>query len=170
MEHPIQCGVAAGCGLVVGDGHAQVIYNDTMRARFPATVHLIFLRNDQILLLRRFNTGYRDGEYTVPAGHLDGNETVIAAAMREAEEEVGVRVASGSLRFSHVMHRLEDDERVDFFLHVREWDGEPFNAEPEKCDEVCWVNVNNLPANTIPYVRRAIQNHSNNLKFDEFGW
>lgn len=141
-----------------------------MRARFPTTVHLIFLRDDQILLLRRFNTGYRDGEYTVPAGHLDGNETVIAAAMREAEEEVGVRVDAGQLKFSHVMHRLEDDERVDFFLHVQEWEGEPFNAEPDKCDEVCWVNVNDLPENTIPYVRRAIQNHRHNLKFDEFGW
>ena len=48
----------------------------TPRARFPATVHLFFFRADKILLLRRFKTGYRDGEYSVPAGHLEGNETV----------------------------------------------------------------------------------------------
>ena len=59
-----------------------------MRAKFPVTVHLLFFRNDQILLLRRFHTGYADGQYSVPAGHWDGGETVLAAAAREAEEEV----------------------------------------------------------------------------------
>ncbi len=55
------------------------MYNSAMRARFPVTVHLLFFRDDKILLIRRFKTGFRDGEYSVPAGHLDGGETVIAA-------------------------------------------------------------------------------------------
>jgi len=141
-----------------------------MRARFPVTVHLLFFRENQILLLRRFNTGYRDGEYSVPAGHLDGNETVMAAATREAVEETGVRIEAGEIAFSSVMHRNEGDERVDFFVHVRSWQGEPVNAETDKCDELRWTDVNDLPLNTIPYVRQAIQNHLNRVKFDEFGW
>jgi len=141
-----------------------------MRATFPVTVHLFFFREHKILLLRRFNTGYGDGQYSVPAGHLDGGETVLAAAAREAEEEIGVRFEASDIQFSTVMHRIEDDERVDFFLHIRSWDGEPVNAEPDKCDELRWVDVNDLPENTIPYVRRAIQNHRTGIKFDEFGW
>ena len=141
-----------------------------MRARFPVTVHLLFFRGNQILLLRRFNTGYRDGEYSVPTGHLDGDETVLAAAAREAEEETGVRIDAGDILFSSVMHRTEDDERVDFFMHILKWPGEPFNTEPDKCDELRWVDVNELPTNTIPYVRRAIQNHLSGIRFDEFGW
>ncbi len=140
------------------------------RTRFPVTVHLLFFRENQILMLRRFNTGYADGQYSVPAGHLDGGETVRAAAAREAEEEVGVRIEADDLSFSTVMHRIEDDERVDFFVHVHQWEGEPFNAEPEKCDELCWVDVHQLPENTIPYVRQAIDNHLNGVRFDEFGW
>ena len=141
-----------------------------MRAAFPATVHLILQRGSQILLLRRFNTGYRDGEFSLPAGHLDGNETVVDAAVREAAEEIGVGIDPQDVNFSSVMHRREGDERVDFFVQVRAWQGEPFNAEPQKCDELLWVGVDALPLNTIPYIRRAIANHLNGLRFDEFGW
>jgi 8-oxo-dGTP diphosphatase len=140
------------------------------RARFPTTVHLFFFRGGQVLLLRRFNTGYRDGEYSVPAGHLDGNETVRAAAQREAAEEIGVRIDMQDIVFSSVMHRNEGDERIDFFVQVRSWEGEPFNNEPNKCDELLWVNPSALPSNTIPYVRRAIENHRDGVPFDEFGW
>jgi mutator protein MutT len=140
-----------------------------MRAKFPVTVHLLFFRDEQVLLLRRFNTGYADGQYSVPAGHLDGGETVMAAAAREAEEETGVRIEPSDMVFSSVMHRQEGDERVDFFVQVQQWLGEPTNTEPNKCDELRWVNINELPANTIPYVRQAIQNHLNKNPFDEFG-
>lgn len=139
-----------------------------MRATFPVTVHLFFFRENQILLLRRFNTGFRDGEYSVPAGHLDGGESVMQAAIREAEEETGVQIAENDLSFSTVMHRIEDDERVDFFVHVHQWQGEPFNAEPAKCDDLRWVDINALPANTIPYVRQALANHLAGLRFDEY--
>jgi len=138
------------------------------RARFPVTVHLFFLRENQILLLRRFNTGFRDGEYSVPAGHLDGGETVMDAAAREAKEEAGVMIEESGMSFSSVMHRIEDDERVDFFVHVRKWRGEPFNAEPDKCDDLRWVDIDSLPENIIPYVKQALHNHLNGIKFDEY--
>jgi len=141
-----------------------------MRTTFPVTVHLLFFREDQVLLLRRFNTGYADGQYSVPAGHLDGGETVRAAAVREGQEETGLRIEKEDIVFSSVLHRSEVDERVDFFVHVRHWQGEPVNTEPDKCDELCWVSVEELPDNVIPYVRKAIQNHLNGIKFEEFGW
>lgn len=142
----------------------------TPRATFPTTVHLFFFRDGQVLLIRRFNTGFADGQYSVPAGHLDGGETVIAAAAREAQEEIGVELDAECIHFSHVMHRRDGDERVDFFVNVSHWKGEPINAEPEKCDELRWVSVNELPENTIPYIRRALHNHHNGIRFDEFGW
>jgi 8-oxo-dGTP diphosphatase len=142
----------------------------SQRATFPTTVHLFFFRENQILLLRRFNTGFADGQYSVPAGHLDGGETVIAAAAREAQEEIGVRLDAECIHFSQVMHRKDGDERVDFFVHVSQWSGQPANTEPEKCDELRWQDVDQLPENTIPYIKRALQNHRNGIKFDEFGW
>lgn len=141
-----------------------------MRTTFPVTVHLFFLRGNQVLLIRRYNTGFADGQYSVPAGHLDGGETVIAAASREALEEVGVRIEAQDIEFSSVMHRMDGEERVDFFVNVRRWEGEPANTEPDKCDDIRWVDVNHLPANTIPYIRRALNSHEVGLRFDEFGW
>ena len=140
------------------------------RARFPATIHLLLLREGRLLLLRRFNTGYADGQYSVPAGHLDGDETVAAAGVREAREELGVEIEQGRLVFSSVMHRHEGDERVDFFMEAREWRGEPANAQPDRCDALGWFDLASLPENTVPYVERAIRNYLNGVRFDEFGW
>ncbi len=139
-----------------------------MRARFPITIHLFFFRESQILLIRRFNTGFRDGEYSVPAGHLDGGESVVEAGIREGKEEVGLDLDANDLTFSTVMHRIEDDERVDFFFQVHKWDGEPFNAEPEKCDDLRWFPIDALPVNTVPYVRQALDNHLHGIPFDEY--
>jgi ADP-ribose pyrophosphatase YjhB (NUDIX family) len=141
-----------------------------MRAKFPVTVHLLFFRENQILLLRRFNTGFEDGNYSVPAGHLDGNETVRMAARREALEETGVHIDVENITFACVMHRTSDDERIDFFLHIKAWDGNPYNAEPNKCDELRWCDLETLPENTIPYVKQAIQNFRDGVVFEEFGW
>jgi 8-oxo-dGTP diphosphatase len=141
-----------------------------MHAQFPVTVHIFFRRENQILLIRRYQTGYMDGHYSVPAGHLDGGEMVRMSAVREAREEVGVRIDPADLRFAGVFHRFEGEERVDFFVDVREWHGEPVNAEPGKCDDIRWTDMDALPENTIPYIRRAIENFQAGVMFEEFGW
>jgi 8-oxo-dGTP diphosphatase len=58
--------------------------------RFPVAVHLLVLRGDDVLLVRRSNTGYEDGRLSVVAGHVEPGESITQAAIREASEEVGV--------------------------------------------------------------------------------
>ncbi|MCX6071575.1 MAG: NUDIX domain-containing protein [Chloroflexi bacterium] len=138
--------------------------------RLVSAVHLFLLQGDQILLLRRYQTGYEDGKYSVVAGHLEGNETVVAAAVREAREEVGIELAPNDVRVVGVMHRRSTDERVDWFVVCHHWSGEVRNAEPTKCNDLRWVHPEALPPNTIPYVRRAIDNFRAGRWFDSFGW
>ena len=140
------------------------------RFKLLGAVHLFLLREGQVLLLRRANTGYEDGNYSVPAGHLDGGEEVKAAAIREAYEEAGVRIDPADLRVVGVMHRRSNDERVDFFLAASRWSGAITNAEPHKCDELAWFPLDQLPGNVIPYVRRALENVRRGVWFDSFGW
>lgn len=68
------------------------------------------------------------------------------------------------------MHRKAESERVDFFVAVRAWHGEPTNCEPDKCDDLSWWPRDRLPANTVPYVRRALDNYARRVWFDEVGW
>src|SRR4051794_36023804 len=140
------------------------------RFRALCAVHIFFIRDGQVLLLRRFNTGYEDGKYSVVAGHLDGGEEVQAAASREAWEEVGVRVAPGDLNVVGVMHRHSTDERIDFFVATTIWEGDLVNCEPHKCDELRWADLDALPDTVIPYIRRALENYRANRWFDSFGW
>jgi 8-oxo-dGTP diphosphatase len=141
-----------------------------MRSKFPVAVHLFFLQDNQILLLRRFNTGYEDGNYSVVAGHVDAGETVTAAAIREADEEVGVHLEPGDLRIVHVMNRKSEDERIDFFVAVGHWTGAITNREPHKCDLLAWTALDALPSNTIPYVRHALDHYRAGVVYSEFGW
>jgi ADP-ribose pyrophosphatase YjhB (NUDIX family) len=140
-----------------------------MRATFPVTVHLLFFREGKVLLLRRYQTGYMDGHYSVPAGHLDGGETVTQAAIREAREETGLDLVPETISFACVLHRIEDEERVDFFVRVAGWSGEPVNTEPHRCDDLRWFSLSRLPENLIPYVRRGLHNALAGVPFDEFG-
>lgn len=135
----------------------------------PAT-HLLLIRDGKMLLLRRANTGFYDGSYSVVAGHLEGGETATSAMIREAKEECGISLNPENLKMVHVMHRKSSEERVDFFFKATEWDGEPINTEKNKCDGLSWFSLNNLPANMVPYVKHGIASVNNNVFFSEFGW
>lgn len=140
------------------------------RFQFLCAVHLFLVRDQQVLLLRRWNTGYEDGNYSVVAGHLDGNEEIKDAMIREAREEAGIELTQKDLHVVGVMHRRASKERIDFFLLAEKWRGEVSNCEPAKCDELAWYPLNSLPGNVIPYVRRALDNYRTGQWFDSFGW
>ena len=141
-----------------------------MHPTFPVAVHVLFLRGDEVLLIRRLDTGYEDGKLSVVAGHVEPGETVTRAAVRESREEVGLTLAPDRLRVVGVMHRKSADERIDFFLSYP-LDGEvPRNVEAEKCSELVWATRSALPDDTIPYVRAAIERFDERRWFQEFGW
>jgi|SRR5882724_3943858 len=119
-------------------------------------VHLLLVHQERFLLLRRYNTGFEDGKYSVVAGHVNQREDLKAAMAREASEEAGIILAQEDLQIIGVIHRPSLDTRVDFFLTARSWAGEIRNREPHKCDNLDWFDKNSLPENIIPYIQKAI--------------
>lgn len=140
------------------------------RFKLIGAVHLLLVRDGQVLLQRRYNTGYEDGNYSVVAGHLDGGEEVVDAMIREAREEVGIEIAREDMQVVGVMHRRSGGERVDFFLAASRWTHEPRICEPGLCDELAWYPLEQLPENMVPYVRRGLENYRAGRWFDSFGW
>ena len=136
------------------------------RLKLKVAVYLFLIKEDQILLSLRFNTGWQDGNYSLPAGHLDPNETIEQALFREGEEEVGLTLKTEDVKLVHTMHRMS--QYIDFFF-VSEYAGvEPKNMEPEKCNELKWFPVKELPSNMVPSVRSAINNYLSGVTFSEF--
>ena len=70
----------------------------------PIAVHLLLVREERVLLLRRYNTGYEDGNYSVVAGHVEGGEELVTAMIREAREEAGIELLPSDLEVVGVHH------------------------------------------------------------------
>ena len=137
----------------------------------PAS-YLVLVRGSEVFLSRRKNTGFYDGSYSFPAGHVERGETFTQALVREVQEEIGVSIDFHSAEVKHIMHRKSEDgqERIDTFFTVKQWEGEIKNKEPEKCDDLGWFALQALPENTIPYIRQVLKNIQKGIFYSEFGW
>jgi 8-oxo-dGTP pyrophosphatase MutT (NUDIX family) len=123
--------------------------------------YVIVRRGDEVLLLLRADTGYMDGYWAVPAGHVERGESVVAAAVRELKEEVGLDVDAADLVPVTAMHRTGGngdpiDERVDFFFVTEKWSGEPRLMEPDKAAGLDWYPLDKLPEPVVPHEARVL--------------
>ncbi|MCK8679139.1 NUDIX hydrolase [Streptomyces lichenis] len=122
----------------------------------PATpvidTHVILRDGDRVLLSRRGGT-YGYGRWHAPSGKLDAGEPLTVGAARELMEETGVVVDPRRLRLVHVVHHRQDAgaERIGLFFLATTWVGEPVNREPEKCLDLRWWSVHELPEDIIEY-------------------
>jgi 8-oxo-dGTP diphosphatase len=143
----------------LNSAHSHRLQQD--RFRVVPAAYLILRREDQVLLQRRSNTGYRDDHWAIgAAGHVERGESAWRAACREAFEELGVEVEESNLEPITTVHRtnrerdrLGDglDERVDFFFATHHWKGKPRTMEPEKSAGLGWFNLDELPEPVVPH-------------------
>ena len=137
-------------------------------------VYLI-LKNDknEALFLHRKNAKYLNGMHMLPGGRIDEHESPTLATARETLEEVGLVIDPVKLIFSHFMYRGAHDDsgdRVDIFFEAKEWNGDLVNAEPHKCDSLYWFPVGDLPDTVPEYVRVAITQAEEGVRYSEFDW
>ncbi|HWB21898.1 MAG TPA: NUDIX hydrolase [Gaiellaceae bacterium] len=107
----------------------------------------VVLRDGKVLLVHR--PEYDD--WTIPKGKLDPGETWEEAAVRELEEETGLRCELGAEvgRTRYIDHRGRDKE-VRYYLMTS--DDEP--VAQNEIDEVRWVALEDV-AGVLSYERDA---------------
>lgn len=143
----------------------------TSHFKIYIAAYLILAKGNEVLCVRRCNTGYQDGKYSFVAGHLDGGETARQAIIREANEEIGITLKPEHLDVVHVMHRYRPDrEYIDIYLRTDTWEGDMVNKEPEKCDEILWCPLVALPQPMVPEVSVAMKSIQNSIFYGEYGW
>lgn len=140
------------------------------RNKLPISVQLILENEDKILLMKRKNTGYEDGKYSLPGGHVEPNEEIRKALVREAQEEIGIHIDVQDVEFYKVMNRKvsTEQEYVDFIFKANHWTGNVTNEEKDKCEEIIWVNKEEIPENTLNFIPQILKNNESN--YLPFNW
>jgi 8-oxo-dGTP diphosphatase len=133
--------------------------NNNGRLQVVPSVFVAIVKDGKVLLLRRQNTGWLDGYYDLPAGHLEDQEMLKDGAARELKEEAGVTVDTKDLSLIHIHqnHHRPNTPHYGFIFQASRWQGEPSLVEPEKSDDIGFFELDNLPEKTTPYVRDALE-------------
>lgn len=131
------------------------------RIRVVPAVFVAVIDEDKVLLHERYNTGYKDGRFDLPSGHLEADELPNEAAARELREEVGLGIDPKSLTLAHIFMNNETILRpymgLVYRVELKETVGTPQIKEPHKCRSLGFFALNNLPENTTTQVRSALQ-------------
>ncbi|WP_374929937.1 dihydrofolate reductase [Kytococcus sedentarius] len=142
----------------------------TPRFQVVPSAYVILLREapgdpatTEVLLQLRRGTGYMDGWWACgAAGHVEPGESVLAAAQREATEELDITIAAEDLQPLTTLHRhialtSPLEERYDTFVTARTWTGEPSLQEADKAEDLRWWPLADLPARTVPHEAQVLQ-------------
>jgi 8-oxo-dGTP pyrophosphatase MutT (NUDIX family) len=148
--------------MVPGPEHYREDDHLTGRTLLIAAAYVVLRRDHEVLLQLRRGTGYRDGHWATLAGHVDPGESVQAAAVREAEEEAGVRIAVDDLVPLTALHRYAPggpavEQRIDLFFTAHRWTGEPTRREPDKAESMAWFDLDALPDPVVPHERDVLE-------------
>lgn len=133
------------------------------RFRVVPAAYVFLRRADEVLLQLRSGTGFMDDHWAAAAaGHVEEGESVFQAAVREAKEELGIRIDQADLIPITTMHRTQQnhqpiDERVDFFFTCEVWRGEPKLQESGKAADLGWFDLAALPHPTVPHEKFVLE-------------
>ncbi len=138
------------------------------KAIFKSAVHMIIIKDNKILLQKRKGTKLWDGYYALPAGHIDENENQYDALIREAKEELGIVIDSKKIISSYTVLRRnyfkidgkQLEPYIDYYFEINEYIGVPKIIEEDKCDELLWADINNLPSPFINYEGEFLEDKS----------
>lgn len=138
------------------------------REKFLSSIYLIIRNeNGEVLLQRRQGTKLWPGFLALPAGHIDEGENAYEAAIREAKEELDIEIKIEDIIDTFVVNRKNKSlsPYYDVYFELDKYYGEIKINEPEKCSELVWSSMENLPEDMIDFEKEAIEKNREGIKF-----
>ena len=137
-----------------------------MKANFKSAVHIILINEDKILLQKRKGSKLWPGYYALPAGHVDEGENQYDALVREAKEELGIEINPNDIINNYVVLRRNFfkidgkilEPYIDYYFEIKKYSKIPKIMEKDKCEELVWADINNLPEPFINYEGSFLEN------------
>ncbi len=137
----------------------------------PAYVGIILKKDNQILLIKRCNTDWASECWNFPGGLLEADETLMHAAIRETQEEIGVTVDPHDFTLVHVLQvkkgGTNTKDIIGFYFMAKQWHGTPFNKEPHRHSEIGWFTLDALPLNITEHAKQALHGLQNDIRYSE---
>lgn len=91
----------------------------------------------------------------------------LRCSVREAREELSIKISKENIGDSFVVNRRNKSllPYFDIYFEINSYPGEIKINEPEKCSELKWCDINNLPKDMVDFEIDAINNWKKNKKF-----
>ncbi len=113
-------------------------------------IGVCILKDGKVLLGKRINA-HGQGTWAFPGGHLEFGETIAECAVREVEEEAGMKITSLRLGPFTEDFFLEQGKHHITIIMIADWySGSPELREPHKCLEWAWFDWDQLPEPLFP--------------------
>ena len=138
------------------------------REEFLSAIYMI-IKNEkgEILFQRRCGSKLWPNFLGLPAGHVDKGEDVYQALVREAREELNIDINDKNIEDTFVVNRINKNLKpyYDVYFVIKNYKGIIKINEPNKCQELKWVLLDNMPDDVIEFEKIALTNYKKGIKF-----
>jgi 8-oxo-dGTP diphosphatase len=116
------------------------------RPQFPVGANVFVIQAGKLLLGKRKDANYHDGEWGLPGGHLEHREKIIDAAKRELFEETGLIADTCVFALVENDIRVDDNHYIHFGFLAENVSGTLENKELGKCYGWEFFPLDQLPS------------------------
>ena len=109
-------------------------------------VSVLVKKGDRILLEKRQHTSHGNGTWGPPSGHIDFGEAPEQTAIRETQEETGVKIDEVKFRvITNDVFEQEHKHYITIWFDANYVSGEAGVRAPQEESEVGWFSWHDLP-------------------------
>jgi 8-oxo-dGTP diphosphatase len=135
----------------------------------PVVGLILKAKDAKVLFVLRQHTGWMDGYYMLPGGHVEEGESFSQAICREAHEELGIELKQSDLKHAITnQYYYDEGVRVSITFIAESWTATPINNEPDRHSEIAWFDPGNLPDNVVS--KNLLENIAAGKNYIENGW